>query len=364
MSIEDLLSKADEVIKDVGQLGKAIQDMNVGAAPRLLTQALITGRNPFDQRPVSPYATDFIKYQPKHKFLFKVIFTFQSEYQGNFKTREFNFLVKSIDKPKVQFEYEDVNFYNYRTKVLKKITYNPLHMEFIDDIENTVVDFFEFYRRAYSPITYVPFTAADPRRLEQIGFDFAPGRARGLKHGYSAGVGTLEGGHRDVLKNIKLVQYYAHGTRHNVYFFVNPRINNMDFDGPADHAAGDSGHGLTVDFEFDYMYVEDYITTGNHFSFGRYDIFNGGGISGLTDSILNSLYGYPDETIGSNRNIFSGEPGGINFGNLPNIIGGAIGGVISAPIKSAANAVIAPVSKAVNSVVSGAKDSLSRMFKF
>jgi hypothetical protein len=322
----------DNALASVSKLGNQIQDFNIGAVPNMAATALITGKNPFDQhaRAPQPYADDLVKYAPKTKFIFKVLFTFVQPYAGNFKVREFNFLVKQIDKPKVKFVYEDVNFYNYRTKVLKQITYDPLTLVFIDDIQNTVVDFFEYYRRAHSPITWMPFTGADPKLLEQSGMNFQPGRARGLKPGYAAGVGTLEGVSdgkttvqpRFLLKNIKLVQYYAHGTRHNVYFFMNPRINSMEFEGQADHAQGTDGHGLSVSFDYDYLTIEDFMSFTNDYPFGQYDILGGGGIqSPLLNSIVNNTFGYPDETLGSARNVLSPNPGGFDFSNLTQNIG-------------------------------------------
>lgn len=374
MSLNDLLNKADAALKTVGELGARIQDFNIGALPRMGAEALLSGKNPFsaqnDKRP-SPYATDlsFFQYAPKPRFLFKVIFTFQAEYQGNFRTREFSFLVKKIDKPKVRFEYEEANFYNYRTKVLKRISYDPLNMIFIDDSENAVVDFFEYYRRAHSPITWKPFSAGNPRLLEMTGMDFQDGAARGLKPGYSASVGTLQGGHYHLLKDIKLIEYYAHGTLHNVYFFVNPRINQMDFDGGADHEEGQSGHGLNVSFDFDYLYVEKYRTFSNDYPFGKYDILDAGGSSALTNRLLDSIFGPTDQTIGSNRNIFTPQPGGVDFDNLPGMVSDSIGGMIKETalggaltglgkdLSSASSAIGRSITSSLNKMVDVAKVS-------
>ena len=109
-----MMQNVDKAIESVGKLGSRIQDFNIAQLPRMGVEALLTGKNPFSSQnpnPPSPYATDlsYTKYAPKPRFLFKVLFTFQQEYAGNFKTREFNFLVKKIDKPRVKFEYEDAS---------------------------------------------------------------------------------------------------------------------------------------------------------------------------------------------------------------------------------------------------------------
>lgn len=70
---------------------------------------------------------------PRLKFLFKVTFRFDPDvliYLGSLigrdpstLQRELTFTIRSIDKPKFDFEYEEVNMYNFRTKVLKRVTH-------------------------------------------------------------------------------------------------------------------------------------------------------------------------------------------------------------------------------------------------
>ena len=95
--------------------------------------------------------------RPKLKFLFKVQFFFSNEVRQAypFLTRnDFTFMVKQVDRPKVDFEYEDdINLYNFRTKVLKKIKHRELTVTFLDDVGNNVFDFFRTLVMIYSPIT-------------------------------------------------------------------------------------------------------------------------------------------------------------------------------------------------------------------
>ena len=62
----------------------------------------------------SPYATDLIFLAPKHKFMFVVEFIFSAPYQADFADADFAFVIKRTTRPSINFEYEDINYYNFR----------------------------------------------------------------------------------------------------------------------------------------------------------------------------------------------------------------------------------------------------------
>ena len=72
------------------------------------------------------YAQDLIKYAPKFEFLFKVDFIFNPEYvkklNGGKSQNAFSFVILTIDRPKFSFEWEEVNYYNYRTYMARRWT--------------------------------------------------------------------------------------------------------------------------------------------------------------------------------------------------------------------------------------------------
>lgn len=123
------------------------------------------------------YAQDYDRYAPKSKFLFKVWFQFNEAYEGLLPTLEgqgsfrgFSYVIKTIDKPKVNYEYEEVNMYNHRTKVLKTIRHEPISMSLHDDISNSVMDFFNLYRTAFSPVSRL--TGSQSINVENDGMSF------------------------------------------------------------------------------------------------------------------------------------------------------------------------------------------------
>jgi hypothetical protein len=294
----------------------------------------------------SKYAADLIAYAPKHRFIFKVKFVFNSAYANI--NREFMYVVKQIDKPKVTFEYEDVNMYNYHTKVLKSIRHEPLQMIFHDDIQNKVLEFFNAYRTAYSPIsTMGPGQVA---MFENAGMDFYEPGTEGRN---SASMGLLEDDNKTVLKYIEVIQVYGHGTRQNSFFFINPRIENFDFDN-LDHEHSD-GNALSVSFNYDALYISGGVTPqgtpapawgqsdilGNTERAGGKTIGNGMGEPNFSKSQL------PDSVTG----IF---PQGSGF---PNLAGGAISSVMS--IADSAKSTLSKVMPSINQAQAGVKNLFS-----
>lgn len=202
----------------------------------------------------SKYASDLVAFAPKHRFIFKVKFIFNEPY-SNVINREFMYVVKEVDKPTVLFEYEEVNMYNFKTKVLKSIKHEPLAMVFHDDIQNKVLDFFNAYRLAYSPVSSL--TNNQKAIMEDAGMDFYPPGSGGIS---SASMGILANGQINVLSHLEITQVYGHGTRQNVFIFTNPRIENFDFDNLSHDSS--EGNQMSVNFNYDALYVYDTASTG------------------------------------------------------------------------------------------------------
>ena len=97
----------------------------------------------------SPYAMDLVTYGIKHKFMFVVEFHFNEPFGvGHGGTGEKNIvatLVKSTGRPNVTYEYEDINMYNFKTKVIKSSTFAPIDMMLIDDDQNYSMEFLMNY---------------------------------------------------------------------------------------------------------------------------------------------------------------------------------------------------------------------------
>ena len=122
----------------------------------------------------SPYAVDLIQRAPRFKFMYIVDIKFTPAYaEYNGIASGMAFITKSSTRPQVDFEYEEVNMYNYRTQVAKRTIFQPMTMRFIDDQTGTTMRFYELYLKSMSPITtYAPTSPALPGTYEDRSMDF------------------------------------------------------------------------------------------------------------------------------------------------------------------------------------------------
>jgi len=211
----------------------------------------------YEQCGASPYATDLISYAPKFQFLFIVQIEFNEGYT-DLGTLETAFVVKHSNRPTINFEYEDINMYNFWTKVPKKSVYEPITMRFYDDNWNQAMTFYNSYLKAMSPIANMDF----PQSMENTGVyerqsmafsninqsETWPGPTP--THSYASSYGpTNIDDQKDIIKRITLFHVYREGRLMNVYRFFNPRILNLTLD---DLDMTQTGEGNEVSFQFSY----------------------------------------------------------------------------------------------------------------
>lgn len=301
------------------------------------------------------YASDLVAYAPKHRFIFKVKFIFNEPY-STMINREFMYLVKEIDKPTVHFEYEEVNMYNFKTKVLKSIKHEALNMTFHDDIQNKVLDFFNAYRVAYSPIASMTYNQAS--MFEDAGMDFYEPGSGGMGSG---SMGLLQDGNKNVLSHIEVIQIYAHGTKQNVFIFTNPKIEMFDFDNLSMESS--EGNSLQVGFNYDALYIYDDVTSGTPSpAWGASDIL-GNKESGTRSNFGNQLMGA--DVIGKRT---SGALGGFAdaLGKPINAITSAFGSVqntVKNVVSSATNEIDKLTAATIGSVTPVINQATAGLFK-
>lgn len=202
---------------------------------------------------------------PRSKFLFKVSFIFKSgiaEYAAflggksvDELTRGLDYSVKQIDLPSVSFDYETVNMYNFRTKVLKSITHDEMSFIFYDDVANRALDFVNLYRMLHVPIARREQLGTTPFGDYGFSFDNDP---NSLNSSYR---GPLPGENYNVLEKIIIHQYYMEFSpsskdpvKVNDFVFTNPRISKLALGGQ-DHEDSNANM-VTGTFDFDSLYIE------------------------------------------------------------------------------------------------------------
>lgn len=215
----------------------------------------------------SPYAVDLIARAPKYKFLFVVQFIADEGYSelggGDYGPLDMAFTVKKSTRPSAKFVTEDVNYYNFRTKVITKTEFEEMSMSFHDDTMNIATQFYTAYLRAMSPITgIVPGAQTHSDLLEERGMDFMDNTLRSNEiinaidgNTYAATHGPLASDSKQVFKEIRLYHLFDYGNRMTVYRFVNPRILSLSPD-EVDMSVGNEGNELTITFAYDSVYVD------------------------------------------------------------------------------------------------------------
>jgi hypothetical protein len=212
-------------------------------------------------------------FDPKTKFLFKVKFSFQPAVRDMMSalgvdsdelSRNLTFTVKNIDLPKIDFEYETVNMYNFRTKVLKSISNRQIAMSFYDDVANNAVSFANIYLMLLMPITRMQQDPSPTARPEDFGFSFSmDNMSRDTSYR-----GVLPNGARDAISEMVIEQFYVernssagsrqqvaeHLVKMNSYSFINPRLVQIDLS-DQDHENGNSANIISTSFDFDALRI-------------------------------------------------------------------------------------------------------------
>lgn len=256
------------------QLLSAVFSVGIGAGPQGSNFGAFCG--------AKPYAVDLISLAPKYKFLFVVEFEFDPEFQEILSNIDPAFVVKHSTRPQVDFEYQDVNMYNFRTKVPVKTIYGPMTMKFYDDDFNNAFQFYATYMKLMSPIANIDIQtqALDPLDAYDIaggGMGFGQGPVliqpnwnSAVGQSYAASLGpygnipqgnTATGGGaatgpdiRNVLRRITLYQVYKQGRMMNVFHFYNPKITALTLD-EMDMATNGEGNEVSITFSYDSVYI-------------------------------------------------------------------------------------------------------------
>lgn len=236
------------------------------------------------------YATDLNARHPKFKFLFKVLFK-------GFAAQDFYYFVHRVDRPKIKLNHVDVNYYNFRSRVLTSVTYEPLQMTFLDEIGNSVNAFFTSYMSARSG------TANGNFGIER-GFGDSTS-SKPYLNGYSAG------------QQIIIEQIFGNGSWSNRFMFMNPRIESFDLDdlNMEDNACSMAG----ISFSYDAIEMET-VPNSRLYGWGQKDLLKGnnnaGDISAISGASLaatgNSATSALVNGVGNNSPIIPQQ--GITFG--------------------------------------------------
>lgn len=181
---------------------------------------------------------------PKLKFLFTVQFfprnsnteTFKETGSDSMETMAF--ALKRATRPTPSVVYQDINFYNYRTKIATKIDYGTMTVSFYDDSSNRAHELFVKYLNMISPISTTGLEDADNLFTTDITTKLAMG----------SGIGSLPD-RNGPFQAIRITHHTLNPDRYKTeniynlpaddessysmkihYDFINPKIINFNMD--------------------------------------------------------------------------------------------------------------------------------------
>lgn len=286
--ISDIISQTGTQLEAEAfrQFGAAVQDqvrgslgsifnVDQGAEGTQSARAAAAGVRPAGYN-LTKYAANIASgaggYNPKSKFLFRVKFSFAPEiaallsYTDSARLKELNekltFTVKQIDLPKVQMQYEDVNMYNFKTKVLTSTDFRELNLSFYDDVSNHSLSFIDTYFKLLVPITRSRYSLNTP--LENYGFTFTQ-RVNAINTSLR---GHLPNNNINIISEMIIEQFYytfdktakkpIDTYKVNQFSFTNPKITNLDIS-DQDHEQGGVPNIVSIILNFDSINI----TLGN-----------------------------------------------------------------------------------------------------
>lgn len=213
-----------------------------------------TDQNKIELCGAKNYAQSLIQYAPKYKFMFVLQITLKEPYSNwGSHANHLAFVVKNTGRPNINVEYEEVNFYNFWSRVPKRAVYEPVTMRFHDDQKNGAAEFFQFYLKAISPIArmggYRSSQVMNHRHLENVGLN---GSRRDLDT--SASIGALEGDHTAIIDTLSVFHLFDYGRLMSVYNYKNPKILSMNLD-DLDMAEGATGSEIEFQFAYDALHI-------------------------------------------------------------------------------------------------------------
>lgn len=223
-----------------------------------------------------PYAVTLgSTHAPKTKFLFVVQFEFHPELISgsnnpyNLRTIAYDaaFLIKTASRPNYNIEYEDVNMYNYRTKIAKALKYENNTFVLYDDNRAHVHKFFTAITRILNPISNMSRGQAIYNEGDQFdiinGTDASqstPSDTTAITDYYNFRAGSVAALNVqqmpfNIFKQINLYHVYDYGKKCTVYQYIDPQIarfqlSNMDM---ADSEPAD----ITMEFSYNMLRVQE-----------------------------------------------------------------------------------------------------------
>ena len=174
------------------------------------------------------------------------------------ETKDISVLVKSTDLPETQFETETLNQYNRKRIINKRVVYQPIKLEFHDDIANNIRNMWIAYNQHYNADSNHSINST--WNIDDVYANYSLNRRYGLDNGNS-------------LPFINKIEIFSMGNgEYSKMLLVNPLINSAQF---SDHEYSDAAKTMSMTLSIEYENVIYSAGTNNQISdFGKNNLEN------------------------------------------------------------------------------------------
>jgi len=219
------------------------------------------------------YAQDIANHihSPKFKFLFLMNVRFKGDFNAVFN-KQFTFLIKKADRPKIKIEHEEINMYNFRTRFPKMVSYEPITIELHDSMDKLTLMFFLTYMKILSPVMRSRIWGSQTAEgvIDSAGMNFDAGyflnssQEPDASNPWAGSLNTpglfspvLESPKEqlNIIEEITIYHVYDVGQQTDIYHYINPRIMDFNLD-DLDMSNGTTTNSLSFNFMYDALNIE------------------------------------------------------------------------------------------------------------
>ena len=217
------------------------------------------------------------QFTPKYKFQFIVDVELAPELQGittSSAIRNFTFLATEVDRPGVKYTMEEVNSYNFRFSVPKKMAFNPVTISLLDDNANDGMRLLMSVIRSISPILNCARTSADIESNDGIRFTDQQSYYDKDNNAYLASLGPVQSASQwlggqvsdttSPILSITVYHLYDKSGYVNLYQYINPKVTDVDFDKLSMIDTANQVNELKFSFVYDWVNVTDSVAAVEH----------------------------------------------------------------------------------------------------
>lgn len=165
--------------------------------------------------------------------------------------RSLVFNVRSVDGPKVTFQYDTLNQYNRKRNVYRRVDYDPINIRFYDTFNNSAVKLWQYlYESTVKDGQNKSYGATNATEIMKKFNPYEPNALvdeTTFMQRHNFGIQQSSSDSTYPIKSLDLL--LVHGKRYNLIRFIHPRIIAMDHDAFSYEASGPVEIGMQFAYE-------------------------------------------------------------------------------------------------------------------